>query len=93
MDRRDVTLPAWQILRVAQAIERDKGRVTMGMLADLVRGAGGGAFGATVGGRGRGKGRRQAPVKEKVGLDLDEIAGGKVSLGKEVRAFLRLMFH
>ncbi|KAL5514242.1 hypothetical protein ACEPAG_2330 [Sanghuangporus baumii] len=81
MERRDVTLPAWQILRVSQVIERMSGRVTMGMLADLVRGAGGGSFGAVVGGRGRGKGKGGA--KEKIGLDLDEIAGGKVQLGKE----------
>ncbi|KAL5476913.1 hypothetical protein ACEPAI_3099 [Sanghuangporus weigelae] len=81
MERRDVTLPAWQILRVSQVIERMSGRVTMGMLADLVRGAGGGSFGAVVGGRGRGKGKGGA--KEKIGLDLDEIAGGKVQLGRE----------
>lgn len=86
MDRRDVTLPAWQILRVSQIVERMSGRVTMGMLADLVRGAGGGAFGAVVGGRGRGKGKGGS--KEKISLDYDEIAGGKVELGKEVRGNL-----
>lgn len=78
IERRDVTLEAWQILQVAQAIERDGGRVTLSMLADLVRGAGGGVYG--VGGGKRGKGK----AKEKVGLDLAEIAGGKITLSKDV---------
>jgi hypothetical protein len=70
---------AWQILKVAEAIEHDGGRVTLGMLGDLVRGSGGGSYGvAGGGGRGRGK------AKEKVGLDLEDIAGGKVKLSKDV---------
>jgi hypothetical protein len=50
------------------------------MLADLVRGAGGGAFSVSSGGK-----RRKSLSKEKVGLDLDAIAGGKILLGKDVR--------
>ena len=73
---------AWQILKVAEAIERDGGRVTLGMLGDLVRGSGGGSYGVAGGGR-RGKGRG----KEKVGLDLEDIAGGKVKLSKDVSQF------
>ncbi|KAH8116052.1 ATP-dependent DNA helicase [Phellopilus nigrolimitatus] len=86
VERKEVTLATWQILQVAQAIERDGGRVTLGMLADLVRGAGGGAYGASKGGGKRGKGK----AKERVGLDLGEIAGGKVTLGKDIvkRVFL-----
>lgn len=49
------------------------------MMADLIRGVGGGSFGVGGGGR-KGKGK----AKEKVGLDLDEIAGGKVPLSKDV---------
>ncbi|THH10608.1 hypothetical protein EW145_g1208 [Phellinidium pouzarii] len=79
VERRDVTLAAWQILQVTQTIERDGGRVTLGMLADLVRGVGGGAYGVSGGGGKRGKGK----AKEKVELDLGEIAGGKVKLGKD----------
>ena len=60
-------------------MEREGGRVTLGMLADLVRGVGGGAFGVSGGGK-RGKGN----AKEKVELDLEEIAGGKVMLSKDV---------
>ena len=86
VERRDVTLEAWQILQVAQAIERDGGRVTLSMLADLVRGAGGGAYGVAGGKRGKGK------AKEKVGLDLAEIAGGKIALGKDVRRLVACVF-
>ncbi|KLO09213.1 ATP-dependent DNA helicase [Schizopora paradoxa] len=75
---KDVTLDAWRVLKIANSIHGESGRVTLSMLADLVRGAGGGAFGAAGGGK-RGKGKS----KEKVSLDLDELAGGKVSLGKD----------
>ena len=51
------------------------------MLADLVRGAGGGAFSVSSGTGGR---KRKSLSKEKVGLDLDAVAGGKVTLGKDV---------
>lgn len=80
VNQKDVTLDAWRVLKIGEAIHAENGRVTLGMLADLVRGAGGGAFGTTGGGK-RGKGKS----KEKVNLDLDELAGGKVSLGKDVR--------
>ena len=75
----NVTTMAWRILKVTEAIERDSGRVTLGMLGDLVRGSGGGSYGV-VGGGGRGKGK----AKEMVGLDLDDVAGGKVKLSKDV---------
>ncbi|KAF8588200.1 ATP-dependent DNA helicase [Ramaria rubella] len=78
IDHRDVTLEAWQILKVVQEIERQGGRVTVGMTADLIRGAGGKSFGVAGGGR-KGKGK----TKEKVELDLNEIAGGKVGLSKD----------
>ncbi|KAF8459232.1 P-loop containing nucleoside triphosphate hydrolase protein [Gautieria morchelliformis] len=78
IDCRDVSLDAWQILKVVQQVERQGGRVTLGMLADLIRGAGGGSFGV-VGNNRKGKGT----AKEKIGLDLDEIAGGKVTLSKD----------
>ncbi|EJD05581.1 ATP-dependent DNA helicase [Fomitiporia mediterranea MF3/22] len=88
VERRDVTFLAWQILRVVQAVEQGTGRVTLGMLADLVRGAGGGAFGVASGKRGRGKAKDG--LKEKVELDLEELSGGKVSLGKDDTEFLIL---
>ncbi|CAE6507720.1 unnamed protein product [Rhizoctonia solani] len=76
---KDVTLDAWIILRVAQTIDGEGGRVTIGMLADLVRGVGGKAFQVPAGGGGR----RRKSQGEKVGLDLEGIAGGKVSLSKD----------
>lgn len=81
IERRDVSLVAWQILQVLRTIENDGGRVTLGMLADLVRGAGGGSYGVSSGNRRKGK---QSASKEKVELNLEEVAGGKVTLGKDV---------
>ncbi|KAJ1299658.1 hypothetical protein OPQ81_009110 [Rhizoctonia solani] len=78
---KDVTLDAWIILRVVQTIDGEGGRVTIGMLADLVRGVGGKAFQVPAGGGG--KGRRRKSQGEKVGLDLEGIAGGKISLSKD----------
>ncbi|KIJ27343.1 hypothetical protein M422DRAFT_37824 [Sphaerobolus stellatus SS14] len=78
LDKRDVTLESWQILKIMHEIESQGGRVTLGMLADLIRGAGGGSFAVSGGGR-KGKGKS----KEKADLDLDAIAGGKVALSKD----------
>lgn len=85
IDHRDVTLEAWQILKVVQEVEHQGGRVTLSMLADLIRGAGGGSFGVVGNGR-KGKGTS----KEKLGLDLESIAGGKVALSKDVGWLFRL---
>jgi ATP-dependent DNA helicase Q1 len=80
VEDKDVTLDAWKILKVAHVIGEEGGRTTLGMLADLVRGAGGGAFEGGSGGRGKGKGK----AKEKKPLDLGVICGGKVDMSKEV---------
>ncbi len=64
-------------MKIVEAIAAEGGRVTLGMLADLARGAGGGAFG--VGSR-NGKGKS----KEKVGLDLETICRGKVDMSRDV---------
>lgn len=67
-----------------QHIENRGGRVTLGMMADLIRGAGGGSFGIS-----KGKGRKgKETLKDKAELDLDEIAGGKVGLNKDVGALI-----
>lgn len=79
VDRKDMTVEAWQILKIADAVQRHGGRLTLNGLGDLVRGSGGGAFDVAGGGRGA-KGK----VKEKVAIDLDDIAGGKVCLSKDV---------
>ena len=70
-------------MKIIEAIAADGGRVTLGMLVDLARGAGGGAFG--VGGR-NGKGKS----KEKVGLDLEAICQGKVDMSRDVGWLFRV---
>ena len=75
-------MDAWRILKVAYVIGSEGGRATLGMLADLVRGAGGGAFeGGLRGGKGKGKAREKKP------LDLGVICAGKVDMSKEVSVF------
>ena len=81
VETRDVTLESWRILKVIDAISEEGGRTTLGMLADLVRGAGGGSFEGGAGGGKKGKGK----AKEKKSLDLGLVCGGKVELSKEVR--------
>ena len=69
-------------MKIIEAIATEGGRVTLGMLSDLARGAGGGAFG--VGGR-SGKGKS----KEKVGLDLETVCRGKVDMSRDVSWLFR----
>ncbi|RXW14015.1 hypothetical protein EST38_g11838 [Candolleomyces aberdarensis] len=73
---KDVTLPAWQILRVVYEItNRMGGKVTLNMLKGLVRGKGGGKIDVAVAG---GKGRGKKQQKEKVEVDLARVCGGPV---------------
>ncbi|KAH0834694.1 P-loop containing nucleoside triphosphate hydrolase protein [Lanmaoa asiatica] len=71
---KDVTLEAWQILKIIQAIDTEGGRQTIAGLSDLVRGAAGGSFET---------GGKRKKSKEKVHLDYNAIAGGKVELPKD----------
>lgn len=83
-------MEAWQILKIAEAVQHHKGRLTLSMMSDLVRGAGGGAFETTSGAGGK-KGKARA--KEKADIDLDAVAGGKVDLSKDVcQYFVTLSF-
>lgn len=77
VDQKDVTVEAWQILKIVDSVKRQGGRLTHNGLGDLARGMGGGAFDV---GSGKGKGK----TKEKQTLNLDEIAGGKVGLSRDV---------
>lgn len=72
---RDVTLEAWQTLKIVQAVDTEGGRQTVAGLSDLVRGAAGGSFEA---------GGKRKKSKEKVHLDYNAVAGGKVVLSKDV---------
>ena len=78
---KDVTLEAWQTLKIVQAIDSEGGRQTIAGLSDLARGAAGGSFEA---------GSKRKKVKEKVRLDYGAIAGGEVVLNKDVRDYFYL---
>jgi ATP-dependent DNA helicase Q1 len=86
VDQRDVTVEAWQILKIAAAVQRQGGRLTLNGLSDLARGAGGSAF--DTGGTGKGK------AKERTTLDLADVAGGKIGLSKDVSfaEFIHIIF-
>lgn len=79
IERKDVSLYSWQLLKIAQYVHGIGGKATVNMLAGLARNAGGGAFDVLTGG---GRGKRKE--KEKVSLDLDTVAGGVVDLMKDV---------
>ncbi len=85
---KDVTIEAWRILKVLTEVQREGGRVTLANLADLVRGLGGASFAVGAGGK-KGKGRATG---EKGSIDLDEVAGGKVAMNKEVSVSGRSVF-
>ncbi|OWZ78617.1 ATP-dependent DNA helicase [Cryptococcus neoformans Bt85] len=78
---RDVTLESWKILRIAQVIAKQNGRVTLPNLASLARGLGGGSFGVVGGGEGK-KGKKQKSTGEKGYLDIEEF-GGKVAMSAD----------
>lgn len=79
IERKDVSLYTWQLLKIAHYVHSIGGNATVNMLAGLARNAGGGAFDVLADG---GKGKRRE--KEKVSLDLDAVAGGVVDLPKDV---------
>lgn len=79
IERRDVTLATWQILQVVNAVQRAGGRLTLSMLATLARGGNKGAFEAS-------QARRSAATKQT--LDIQDVAGGRVDLSKNVCAFM-----
>ncbi|KAJ3719596.1 P-loop containing nucleoside triphosphate hydrolase protein [Lentinula guzmanii] len=76
-ENKDVTLEAWQLLRIVQEVARGGGNATLAKVAELARrGAGGG----------RGSKRARKSIggkKEPVIMDLDAVCCGKVALKKE----------
>ncbi|KAG6820211.1 hypothetical protein H0H93_003865 [Arthromyces matolae] len=72
---KDVTLQAWQLVKIAQTVVEDGAKITLNNLATLARGNGGGQYDV-----GRGK---KGKTKEKHKLNLEEVAGGEVNLSKE----------
>lgn len=81
LSRRDVTLAAWQVLKVLDFVVDKGGNVTTKKLASLARGAGGCEFEGAGGKRGRG--RQQFSRKQKHNIDLDAVAGGPVQLSQD----------
>jgi ATP-dependent DNA helicase Q1 len=81
VEHKDATVEAWQLLKILEAVEGGGGRLTIAGLSDLARGLGGGSF-ETGGGGKRRKG------KEKMQIDYDSVAGGKVGLSKDVSSGL-----
>jgi ATP-dependent DNA helicase Q1 len=79
LDHRDMTTEAWQILKIVEAVKRSGGCLTLTQLAELARGAGGGAYEVT-----SRRGGRRGNERSKEKLDLDAVAGGNVDLSKEV---------
>ncbi|KAG6899929.1 hypothetical protein C0993_005231 [Termitomyces sp. T159_Od127] len=74
---KDVTLQAWQLVKIAKAVNDSGANVTLKYLADLARGNAGGAY--EVSRRKAGKGQ----TREKYKLDLEEVAGGEVYMSKD----------
>ena len=77
IERKDVTLATWQILKIVDAVRKSGGKLTLVMLANLARGLQGGSFEVSQGGRRNGS-------KMKVNLDLETISGGPVDMNKTV---------
>ena len=74
VDHRDVTVEAWQILKILEYVQKHGGRLTLKGLSDVARGANGGGF----------EGKHGRKKTEKQNIDLDNVAGGKINLSKDV---------
>lgn len=85
---RDVTLESWKILRIAQEVVKQSGRVTLPNLASLTRGLGGGSFGVVGGGEGK-KGKKQKSTGERGYIDIEEF-GGKVAMSADVCSLFQI---
>lgn len=68
----DISDSAYKALRIIEAATAQRGTLTLPQAADLVRGNGGGTF-STQEAKGKGKGK----------VDVQAVAGGKVTLGKD----------
>ncbi|KIM36716.1 hypothetical protein M413DRAFT_449052 [Hebeloma cylindrosporum] len=79
IERRDMTIATWQILKVLQAVRQGGGRLTLSGLAALVRGGRIGSFDVAVKKKGK-KGGADGVGKGSV--DLDDLVGGPVEMKK-----------
>ncbi|KAF8816782.1 ATP-dependent DNA helicase [Phlegmacium glaucopus] len=87
IERVDVTLATWQILKIIDAVRKSGGKLTLVMLATLARGLQGGSYEVGQGGRNG--------SKEKISLDLETVAGGPVDMKKMQieHLIVRLLTH
>ena len=76
IERKDVTMVAWQLLKSIGALRNSGGKLTTVMFASLARGLQGGSYEVSQGGKNG--------SKEKVNLDLEAIAGGAVDMNRTV---------
>ncbi|KAF8156587.1 P-loop containing nucleoside triphosphate hydrolase protein [Crassisporium funariophilum] len=74
VERKDVTLATWQILKIIDAVRQTGGKLTLGMLSNLARGLGGASYDVSQG--------RKQKAKEKFTLDLEAVSGGRVDLSR-----------
>ncbi|KAJ3823997.1 P-loop containing nucleoside triphosphate hydrolase protein [Lentinula raphanica] len=81
-DTKDVTVEAWQLLRIVDEVMRTGGSATLAKVVELARSTGKAAYsGANSDGK---KGRKRfGERKEAVIMDLDVVCGGKVDMRKE----------
>lgn len=85
VEHRDVTLAAWQLLKILQAVRQQGGKLTLGKLAALARGNAKGAYEVTTM-----KGRKRET--ETLTIDLNSVAGGAVEMSKLVNSFSKRSF-
>lgn len=79
VERRNVTLISWQLLKILQAVRQQGGKLTLGKLALLARGGGKGTYDVT-----SQKGMKRET--ETLRIDLDSVAGGPVAMSKLVNS-------
>jgi superfamily II DNA helicase RecQ len=77
VDHKDVTIEAWQIVKICDSVHRSGQRFTVSQLADFVRGGSSVDANTSIGGGKKGK-------EELAEMDLDAISGGKVTMNKDV---------
>lgn len=89
---RDVTLDSWKLLKVLDEVNREGGRATVGVLGELARGLGGGAFTTAEGKKGGGEFAaegKKGKAAARCYIDLETV-GGKVKMTKDVSHRLHL---
>jgi ATP-dependent DNA helicase Q1 len=73
VERKDVTLATWQLLKIIQAVRKEGTKLTLSQLVTLARGGKKGAYEV-----------KHGRKKQQSTLDLDLVAGGPVELSKNV---------